>query len=235
MSESRRFFDQQAPDYRTLGIGNEASNSVAARRIEAGLRGAVLAVGGLWDQASLPAGVRVTAADLSRQMLRAFAEPGMTLVQCDARALPFAPASMDHAVLPLMLHHLADGSAWAARRQVREALRQLHTILRPGGRIWINEICVQRAIYGLELIAGPLTAAVLSLVGQPLVVMHSLSFYEKSLRETGWTDVVAEPIVAPDAKPFDLVVPVLGMPWLRIPRFAYPIRPTLIHARRAPA
>jgi SAM-dependent methyltransferase len=234
MRDSRSFFDDQAADYRTLGIGNEASNSVAARKIETGIRGSVLSVGGLWDQASLPVGVRVTAADLSREMLHAFAEPGMTLVQCEAGALPFANASMDHAVLPLVLHHLANGSGWDARRRVRRTLEQLHDIVRPGGTIWINEICVQSAIYALELVAAPLTSRVLSLVGQPLVVMHSLSFYGTALREAGWTDIVAEPIVAPDARPFDLVVPVLGMPWLRIPRFAYPIRPTLIHARRSP-
>ena len=232
MRESRTFFDDQASDYRALEIGNEASNSVAARKIEAGIRGSVLSVGGPWDQASVPPGVRVTAADVSREMLRAFAEPGMTLVQCDARALPFALSSMDHAVVPLVLHHLAVGSAWDARRQVRQALHQLRAIVRPGGTIWINEICVQSAIYALELLAGPLTSRMLSVVGQPLVVMHSRSFYEKALRETGWTDISAEPIVAPNARPLDLVVPVLGMPWFRIPRFAYPVRPTLFSARR---
>jgi SAM-dependent methyltransferase len=234
MSTSRTFFDGQAQDYRSLGIGNEASNDVAARRIEAGVRGSVLSVGGLWDQAKLPPGVRVIAADLSKEMLRAFAEPGVSLVQCDARALPFAGSSVDHAVLPLMLHHLAEGSAWDARRQVRRALQQLRAIVRPGGMIWINEICVQAAIYGLELLAGPLTSKLLSLLGQSLVVFHSRSFYEETLRETGWTDISAEPIVAPDAKPLDLVVPVLGMPWFRIPRFAFPIRPTLFSARRPP-
>ena len=198
-TENRTFFDGRASDYRTLGIGNEADNHVAARRIEAGVRGSVLSVGGLWDQASLSPGVRVTAADVSREMLRAFAQPGMALVQCDARALPFARSSMDHAVVPLVLHHLADRSAAGARRQVRDALRQLRAIVRPGGTIWINEICVNGAISLLEGLAGPLTSRVLSLVGQPLVVLHSRSFYEKTLRETGWTDISAESIDAPDA------------------------------------
>jgi hypothetical protein len=232
VTENRTFFDGQASDYRTLGIGNEADNHVAARKIEAGLRGSVLSLGGLWDQASLPPGVNVTAADVSMEMLRAFAEPGMALVQCDARALPFARSSMDHVVVPLVLHHLAEGSASNARRQVRDVLRQLRAIVKPGGTIWINEICVHGAVYLLEVLAGPLMSRMLSLVSQPLVVVHSRSFYEKALRDTGWTDISAESVRAPDAGPLDMVVPILGMPWLRIPRFAYPVRPTLICARR---
>lgn len=224
------FFDEQAESYGEYG--NEPNNEAVARRIESRLSGSVLSIGGLWDQARVDGRCRVTVADLSRRMLRNYADRDVALVQSDACRLAFASESTDHVVFPLILHHIAGRSGREARRYVRQVLGEAHRIVRPGGWIWISELCVSGLLYGTEILAAPLTRRFLALAGQPLVVMHSRSFYQSALAEAGWEEISAERIDAEGSKPFDLVVPILGMPWLRIPRFSFPLRSTLIAARR---
>lgn len=49
----------------------------------------------------------------------------------EAAALPFADGSFDLAVSTLSLHH------W---ERVPDALRELHRVLRPGGRLWLYDV-----------------------------------------------------------------------------------------------
>ena len=62
--------------------------------------------------------------------------------------------------------------------------------------------------------------------------MHSAGFYRRALREAGFAEIDVAPVQADDATPFDRLQPVIGLPWLVIPRFAYPVTPTLVTAVR---
>jgi SAM-dependent methyltransferase len=231
---SARFFDQQAGDYHASRRGGMwPFHRVSAARLQRELRGRVLAAGGLWAQADAAAVAgAVTVADRSLGMLRHWAAKGLTTVRCDARVLPFDPASFDHVVLPLVLHHLAGSHGWAARRQARRALAEAARVLRPGGRLWISEFCVRPWLYALELAVSPLTRLALAAARIPLVVMHSVSFYESALRELGFTEVEAAAVWAPEPRAGDLIQPVIGLPWLVVPRWLYPVSPTLVTGRR---
>jgi SAM-dependent methyltransferase len=208
-----------------------AYHQVIARQLAGALRGQVLSAGGLWSHAELPGPeCRLTVVDLSGEMLRHLGRPGLRRVQGDVFHLPFARHSFDHAVLPLVLHHLAGHSAAQARRGVRDALAAVHQVLRPGGTVWISELVVPAPLYPLELGLVPLTRAVLDRLGSPLVVMHSRAFYQETLTRTGFTEVRGQRIAAPGTRARDWIQPIIGVPTLRIPRLLFPLVPVLLRA-----
>jgi SAM-dependent methyltransferase len=203
-----------------------------AHRLQTALRGQVLCIGGLWAQIDLDAcHCELTVGDVSEQMLKFWASERVRTCVCDARSLPFGEHSFDHLVFPLVLHHIAGVNGQQARRFVRGALAEARRVLRPGGGLWISEFCVSALLYWAELLASPLSHAALALAHIPLVVMHSSGFYRRVLRRLGFTQVEVSRVVAGDAGPLDPVRPVIGLPWLVVPRFAYPISPTLVTAR----
>jgi SAM-dependent methyltransferase len=188
------FFDRQAASYCASRGGMRPFHEVTARTIEAGLGGSVLSVGGLWNSAEPSGrGYRLTVLDVSAEMLKRSAREGIELIQGDVRTTSFADASFDHVVLPLVLHHVAGLNALTARRNVREILGRLFPILRPGGRVWISEFCVPRAVYAVEVPLAPAIRWGLSLARIPLVVMHTARFYESALVEAGFDEVRAGP------------------------------------------
>jgi SAM-dependent methyltransferase len=71
--------------------------------------------------------------DLAVDMLhvgRARLGPDAAIVTGDLEMLPFAAASIDHAVCLNAFHHIPDG---------RKALREIHRVLRSGGRLLLSE------------------------------------------------------------------------------------------------
>ena len=176
--------------------------------------------------------IQVTVVDVSRKMLRHDIALGLRGCLADARALPLPARSFDHVVYPLVLHHIVGSNAWTARRFVRESLAEGARVLRPGGRLWIREWVAPRAVYGPEILAAPLTRTLLGLAGVPLVVMHSSAFFQSVLGALGLRDCVVEVLRSPEERPLDWIRPVIGLPWLGMPRLCYPVRPVLISARR---
>ena len=166
-------------------------------------------------------------------MLATYDDLGIETKIADARNLPYGNNAFDHLVFPLILHHITGRHGWAARRQAAVALGEAYRVLVPDGRVWISEYQVSPLVYGFELLASPITAWLLSLLRIPLVVMHSRSYYRKTLARMGFDEIEFRFIRSPEARTTDLVQPVIGLPWLKIPRFAYPVRHVLITARRA--
>ncbi len=225
------FFDKNAASYHERKAGMQFHHSVIAQRIEAQLSGDVLSIGGLWNERGEMGHLRsLTVVDLSLEMLRAYEKDGVRTMQADATNLPFDDDSFDHLVFPLILHHIAGSSAGEAQAGVHAALREAHRVLKPGGTVWISEFCVASALYLAELAAVPATRQLLGLIKTPLVVMHSKEFFAEALHERGFSSPAIEQIKAHDASPLDLITPVIGVSILKLPRFLYPIHPTLFHA-----
>lgn len=235
MHNAGRFFDAQADAYAAGKAGMGAIHEIIAGRLEQALSGDVLSIGGLWSHAVVAPDVQLTIIDASAAMLRQSAArlPGMRLIKADARDLPLADRSFDHVVLPLVLHHVAGRSGAEARAGARAVLIETHRVLRPGGWLWISEFCVSRALYSVECLFAPLTRAFLSLAGAPLVIMHDRSFYETAIARPLWSATQIETVGAPDTGPLDVITPIIGMPWIKVPRALYPVVPTLIRAHRA--
>ncbi|WP_036270401.1 class I SAM-dependent methyltransferase [Meiothermus rufus] len=89
---------------------------------------------GLYARALLRAGAtRVWALDLSPAMLRvawrkAQGHPRLVPLLARAEAIPLASASVDGVVV---------GGSWNEFPQPQEVIREMHRVLRPGGRLWI--------------------------------------------------------------------------------------------------
>lgn len=225
------FFDRSADGYRRTAAGMAPYHRRTAQRLEAELRGRVLALGGLWAQASEELGrLDLVVSDLSLAMLGGYRRAGRQLAAGDGMHLPFQNSTFNHAVLPLVLHHVAGRSAAEARAGVAAVLREVRGVLRPGGKLWISELCIAPALYRVERLLVPLTRRLLARAGEPLVVMHSAAFYRALLVADGWNAITSERIEAPDARPTDWVRPVIALPAFRIPRFLFPLRATLISA-----
>lgn len=231
--EVRDFFDSHARSYQEMDAGLRAHHRWTARRLNGALSGRVLSVGGLWREAdlgSLPANLVVT--DLSPGMLLTFRDRARRLASADALALPFADGAFDHAVAPLVLHHIAGKRVAQARRNLRVALAELRRVLAPGGRVWISELCVSAPVYAAERLCAPLTRALLAAVNEPFVAMHPARVYARELAEAGFTDVAIERPRPEGTGPFDAITPVIAARWFKIPRFAFPLVPTLVSATR---
>lgn len=236
MSEVSRFWNEQADGYQAqLGDWVEHSHHrVAADLLNRELAGGrILCVGGPWVAADTT--LDLTVVDVSGRMLSSYAAAGMTPILGDGCDLPIAEASFDHVVVPLVLHHITDGGARAARANARAAVHQAVGTLRPGGRLWIQEIVVPAPIYGLELGLAPLTRALLGLKRIPLVIFHADRFLRGLLAEAGCEDVRSIVTDSPDEKWHDWIKPVIGMPGLRVPRFLVPVGYRLIVGMRRDA
>lgn len=229
------FFDRQVGDY----YDDVASHPMApfhvqtATRLQQSLDGSVLCVGGLWCLADLTdLRCRITVADVSKGMLKEHEAQDVALVINGGQALAFGSGSFDHVVLPLVLHHIAGSTASSARSNVEGVLREVARVLKPGGKVWISELCPSRGVYMVERAAAPLTRTLLGIADVPFVVMHSAHFYKQVLEQLDFRNVKVDRVRSADAKATDWLQPVDGIPWLRVPRFLFPVKATVISGER---
>jgi len=230
-----QFFNSNAGEYYGTDAGMGTVNELAARHIEDGVSGRVLSIGGLWPRYSPDAisKLDLVVADLSEEMLRPHREAGISTVLDDARTLSFRDGSLDHVVLPLVLHHITEQSWRASRREVEEVLGEVGRVLKRGGRVWISEFSVRRAVYWAEAVAAPITKFVLGLAGIPLVVMHSVEFYRGALLRRDFSRVQSYYPDPADVSWRDPIRPIIGLPRLKVPRGLYPVRPVVLSAEAA--
>lgn len=228
-----KFFDVNASAYYQADAGMRKVNDLTARHIEEGVRGRVLSIGGLWPRHSTSAvsNLDLVVADVSEEMLRPHREAGLSTVLDDARALSFPDDSFDHVVLPLVLHHITDQSWRAARREARKVIDEVKRVLKGGGYVWISEFSVRRPVYWAEAVAAPLTRLVLGIADIPLVIMHPTEFYRGLLRQESFGEIGTYYPDPPGARWSDPIRPIIGLPWLKVPRVLYPVRPVVLSAR----
>ncbi len=138
-----RAWDRQARTYDLITRGQERRWAGPKRALFEKIGGRTLfgAVGTGIDIALLPPGHTITGVDISPAMLerahpRAAAYQGeITLVEADLTALPFDDASFDTALTVCTFCSVPDPVA---------GLRELHRVLRPGGRLLMFEHTVSR-------------------------------------------------------------------------------------------
>ncbi len=117
---------------------------------------------------------RVVVSDLSPQMLRqASTKHGLTPVRAHAESLPFPSASFDRVLVVDALHHFCDQ---------RDAITDLLRVLRPGGRLVIEEPDLRR--FAVKLVA----------VAEKLALMRSRFYTPEAIRDMIATHGVAATI-----------------------------------------
>jgi ubiquinone/menaquinone biosynthesis C-methylase UbiE len=150
------------------------------------------------------AGARVTGIDLTprhvelaRQYLADLGLDGI-VVEGDAEALPFADGRFDRVFSNGVLHHTPDMPA---------ALRGIHRVLKPGGRVtlivynrnswhfWLNQICYHGIcrgwLFSERSVSGVLSRGVerTSIGAKPLVRVYTRRRLARMLREAGLRNV----------------------------------------------
>ena len=211
-----------------------AQDEAAARLLNAELSGRALSIGGVWEGFAKGPGLDSLAVlDLSPEMLATYAPRGVEPIVGDLYAKEFADASFDGIVFALILHHVARGGWAECRARIREALSRARRWLKPGGRVFVLEYCPAPAWMPLQRLGLPFTKLFLRAVGQPLVVMHEVSFYEEELARAGFADVRTRRIGAPGASDWTWFPVFMGARWPKLPLKVYP-KMHLIDARKAP-
>lgn len=223
--EVAEFFeqDQAGSKYRDLKAMTRLQDLAAARRLNAEVRGELLCVGGLWEGFERgPQLSSVAALDLSPKMLEDYGQGQVTPIVGDLFTHVFPAQRFDTVVFSLVLHHVAQGSWRECEGRIREALGRAATWLRPGGKVYVLEYCPHPLWMPLQRAGLPATSRFLKAVGQPLVVMHDRAFYERQLKEAGFSGVRAEKIQPPGFDEWAWFPVFMATPWLRMPVKLYP-------------
>lgn len=137
-------FNFAAPFYEHIPPAPLPAPLVELLALQAGMR-VLDAGGGTGRIAQLLAreGARLTIADVSRGMLRqAIRKGGLGPTQAAVERLPFPDASFERVLMVDALHHVYDP---------QQTVNELVRVLRPGGRLVIQEPDVER--FGVKLLA----------------------------------------------------------------------------------
>ena len=220
----REFFDRQqvTNQYESLKQMTRQLDLVAAHYLNAEVCGDALTVGGIWDFFAWGDHLRsLTVLDLSPQMLAVYCPARARGIIADLYSCEFRPGSFDSVVFPLMLHHTPRGNWRSCEARIEEAVARAHRWLRPQGRVFILEYCPHPVWYPLQRGLLPLTRSFLKAFNQPLVVMHTRGFYERTLRARFGSCEARR--VAPDGFNYWAWYPVfMSIRWLKMPFALYP-------------
>ena len=213
--------------YQKMSEINRAS-SAAIRKMATGR---VVSVGGLWPGETPDTVPKdTTVIDISPQMLDLWNEFPVEGIVADALHLPFDDRSIGMLVYPMVLHHLCDGTVTGARASVKQAFTEAARVLSREGKLVIVDYCVSLPVYAAECTMAPVIRRLLGVKGIPLVIMHSAGFYRSSLQDAGFMQI--EKINTGEMRhPLALIQPVIGLPWLVVPKFVYPVNPLFMVAR----
>jgi len=173
-----------------------------------------------------PEGALVVGADLSLASLAVNRDLDLA-VHASASSLPLADRSVDVAAAIYVFHHMVGDTVAETLRNVEAAFTELGRVMRPGGEVLVLEICPWRWAWTAERLGW---VAARRAIGKFIDFL----FLPPRLYET--LGRVAFPGAALDRRVYALegsawFPPVLGLPWLEWPRFAYPFDVCLFHWR----
>jgi ubiquinone/menaquinone biosynthesis C-methylase UbiE len=164
-----------------------------------------------------PEGALVVGADLSLASLAANRQLDLA-VHASAGAMPLADRSIDVAAAIYVFHHMVGRTVAETLRNVEAAFAELGRVMKPGGEVLIFEICPWRPAWLAERLIWTATRRIVGRFIDFLFLPPRL--YETLGRK-------AFPGARFDRHKYRLeggawFPPVLGLPWLQWPRFAYP-------------
>jgi len=169
-----------------------------------------------------PAGALVIGLDYSLPSIAANHQVDLR-VCASAAALPLADASVDTVVCFYSIHHMIGGKVAETESLVGQVLREFARVIKPGGEVLIFEMApigpfgwLERLVWNVQKrLLGPK----LDMFFWPVEAMQQLAHTAapgaklevQSFSSPAWTTFP----------------PIFSLPWLRIPRFLYPLKPVV--------
>jgi ubiquinone/menaquinone biosynthesis C-methylase UbiE len=156
-------------------------------------------------------------ADLSLASLADNKDVDLAL-HASAASLPLADRSIDAVIAIYVFHHMVGESVAATRANIEAAFAELGRVVKPGGEVLVFEICPWRGAWIAERLGW---TAARRAIGTFIDFLFWPPQVYEALGRRAFGDAALERTV------YRLewnawFTPVIGMPWLEWPRFAYP-------------
>lgn len=139
-------------------------------------------------------------------------------LQGTAMAIPLPPESVDLVVAFYAIHHMTTQTIGGSQLKAHFSLQNTVRVLKPGGTLLVFEMRPHRWAYLSEWM---LWDAAKALLGDHL----DACFWRDDLYRDALGDRVT--VQTFDCSPFSTFPPLFAAPWLKLPRFLYPMTPVL--------
>jgi SAM-dependent methyltransferase len=173
-----------------------------------------------------PEGATIIGADLSLASLATNRNIDLGL-HASAAALPLADETVDVVLAIYVFHHMVGETPSATRGNVEAAFREIARVAKPGADVLIFEICPWAATWAAERVVWTTARR---LIGK----FVDFFFWPRDRYEAFGREVFGTAHL--EMQRFDLAWnawfrPVLGLPWLEVPRIAFPFHVYQFHWR----
>ena len=144
-------------------------------------------------------------------------------VCASAAELPLADASVDLIVCFYSIHHMIGGTVAETEQFIARILGEFARVIKPGGEVLIFEMAPAGPFGWIERMVWPAAKRVLG----PKLDMFFWPVPALSRLAARLAPGRALEVRSFDASPWLTFPPVFSLPWLRLPRFLYPLKPVV--------
>lgn len=230
----QEFFDRESSRYGQF-VKQRNFIPFLRRKVSPLLRGRVLDVGSgsVFDFETETFDLYV-AMDLSFGMLSELEQGEKITAACgDANHLPFREAAFDTVIYRAVLHHLnPKGKPLPEMKEtVKRVLFEARRILCGEGQILVVEPCLPGWLVKVESALAPMIRWSMERLGLPYVFLFSKKELSDLLKGGGWASIEIEPVQG-SGRNWEWIMPVLGLPFIKIPRWASPSAVHIFRGRR---
>jgi len=231
---AKDFFDRESNRYDDFVKGRDFVPSLV-QRVAPFLKGKVLDVGsGCITDFKEATFDLYLAFDLSLGMLSVLNREAKIKAVCgDAIRLPFQDGCFDVVIYRAVLHHLnPEGQGLREMEErIENALMEAKRVLSQNGKVIVIEPCLSHPVERIEERLASLIRIGMRVAGLPYVFLFSMKRLSLFLQKGGWGDLSVAQIRGAGKK-WDWITPILGVPFIKIPRWISPSKTYLFQGRR---
>ena len=234
MSRNQRFFKKASSYYQNFIKSEESLPWVQMRMIvEPRMGQKVLDVGnGGMRHFNSSQTLLYVGLDFSLEMLKKEEKTDIHKVCGEATHLAFREGSFDTLFYSYLLHHLAGKNVRGTKKAVEAALSEGLACLKKEGNVVIIEHCFPTLLERVEKLVYYLIRAFIILTKQSNVFIFSAETLNRTLMESGYREIRVWKIEDHEKSRWEFVTLMIGLPFIKIPRWLSPAKTTIFEARK---